>query len=187
MKLIAVVIRGKHGEAHNPALMEQHADVVLSTGEPMGFFGSGGGFSGQYGMFMDGVVADFGVMRDMRPYYVEAAVAETYNVVSTICYLQVSDDQAAKFDAFWKAPDEKTRRDMKSFSLVGDNCSTAASMAMRHAGILRGEIPGLDSPNGLYHQMKTRFGMGFACQSGYVGFEKQGNKFKPVVRPLGGK
>lgn len=183
MKLIAVVIRGKQGEAHNPALMEQHADVVLSTGEPMGFFGSGGGPFARSGMLMDGVVADYGVMQQIRPFYVEAKQAQDYDVVSTLCYLQVTDEQAARFDAFWKSPDESTKREMKSFSLVGDNCSTAASMALRHAGILGREIPGLDSPDALYHQLKTRFGMGFACQSGYVGFERMGNRFKAVVLP----
>ena len=56
MKRIALVIRGKHSEAHNPNNLDQHADVVLSSGSPIGFYGTANGSSlNRFGLAMVGL------------------------------------------------------------------------------------------------------------------------------------
>ncbi len=178
MKQIGIIIRGKQSEAHEPDYMEMHADVVLSDGSPIGYFGENGGFSASAGMFMDGVVYDYTRMAAERPYYTNAETARSYGVVSTICLINVEDAAAQKFDQFWKDMSAPGRARENGFSLLGNNCSTNAAKAFRYAGIIDDGIPGLDTPQTLFTQLRSKLGGNFRCASGYVGFLKNGMQMK---------
>lgn len=172
---VALIVRGKTSPEHSPGLLEQHADCVRSDGAPVGYFGEGGEGSGY--MFsavlvgIHGEVYDLNGFNQHRPYYVDAAIARTYGVVSTALVVRVTDPQASSFDDYWN----QLAKDPGTFRLLGKNCSTRASGAFRHAGILASEIPGLDTPNNLYRQLvKQRKDL---CESytGYIGFTSAGN------------
>jgi hypothetical protein len=183
VKKIAIIIRGKHNIGHEPELLNQHADVVLSDGSPMGYFGSEG-YSPSVGMFMRGLVINYHEFSAInREAYVDARVAKQQRVVSTICYFPVAPQQAKKFDQWWKSNDNLAdgRNSNFSFSLLGNNCSSHANKALKHANIISGSIPGLDSPQNLFLQLKSKFGSSFKCQSGYIGFRPVGQKFQLEV------
>lgn len=181
MKVLGIIIRGKHSEAHDPDLLAQHADVILSDGSPVGYFGQGGGSFGNIGMFMDGVVFDYNSYLNYRPEYVDIDTARQANVISTVCTVRVDDAVAKRFDDYWKRLDKSARAGKESFSLLGNNCSTHASDAFRFAGVLKEGIPGLDTPQNLYHQLKIKYGGNFRCTSGYIGFTGTGAHFNLQV------
>ena len=58
------------------------------------------------------------------------------------------------------------------FNLVGRNCSTRAWQAFEHAGIVSTSMPGLDTPDNLYRQLK-HFRKNTTSYSGYIGFLKE--------------
>ena len=196
---VALIVRGKTGADHSPGLMEQHADCVLSTGAPVGFFGeaSDGGSTGRapssvggsgrgsvgksngVGMGMAGVVYDMEKLRQHRPYYVDLGMARGYGVVSTVLFVQVSAAEAMAFDKAWA----EMARDPGSFQIVGWNCSTHASQAFRKAGILSGGIPGLDTPNNLYLQLVRERAGKTTSASGYVGFKASGAGYMLTIDP----
>lgn len=177
MKVISLVIRGKVSEDHNPSWFNQHSDVVLSTGAPVGFFAA----SSAYGSKMfsnDGDVFDFETYKSLRPQYVDVTVAKQMNSISTICRIEVTDLQAQKFDQYWKMLASDVDSKKERYNLIGNNCSSRANQAFVAAGILDKEIPGLDTPNNLYEQLKNKYPGSFACKSGYVGFKKVGHQFQ---------
>ena len=184
MPFIGLIIRGKYSEAHEPDLMAQHADVILSTGAPNGFFGEGEPLSGVPGMLMEGRVYDYAEMAVQRPYYVFKEEAKRRGVVSTYCSLHVSTEKAKRFDAFWSELHRRALGKKENFTLIGDNCSTHASEGFVAAGILDVSIPGLDTPDNLFKQLKTRYGGSFRCQSGYIGVERNGMRFNLTVDRL---
>ena len=183
MKMIGIIIRGKHSNDHDPAYMEMHADVLLSDGSPIGYYGEGGGFSARSGMGMDGVVYDYETMRAQRPFYTELELAAQYGVISTLCVVQVDDDKARKFDEYWKNLSKPGVAKANGFSLVGNNCSSNAAAAFEYAGVIDGGIPGLDTPQNLYTQLQAKYGSSFKCHSGYVGFRRTGNQMNVQVAP----
>jgi hypothetical protein len=197
---IGLIVRGKTGDAHKPGVMEQHADCILPEGEPIGFFGDGGdassGSSGgsastsassaagpsaslnSSGINMMGKVADYAELRKIRPFYVDSALAKKYGVKSTALLLDVSAPQAGVFRRFWT--DLKANPGM--FNLLGGNCSTHASEAFVAAGIVPSGIPGLDTPDNLYRQLKAAFGGKARIFSGFIGAKAlAGGKYELVV------
>lgn len=178
---ISLIIRGKAGEQHNPGVMEQHADVILSDGTPMGFFGENGGVSAGIGMGMDGVVADPDWFDENRSGYMNARIAERYDMPSTVLTLGVTPEQAAKFDEYWANLEDEPG----DFSLLGANCSTHAAEAFEYAGITDKGIPGLDTPDNLYSQLKDIQPEAIS-ESGYLGFNQSADgdwshHFKPLA------
>jgi len=195
---IALIVRGKNAADHDPSVMAQHADCVLSNGAPIGFFGepSAGGASGKLpssiggtgrgavgksnksGMSMAGAVYDFRALRREREAYVELSVAEGANVVSTALLIQVTPEEAAAFDKSWAA----MAANPGSFHLLGSNCSTHASQVFRESGILSAGIPGLDTPNNLYKQLCTERAGKVTSVSGWIGFTRVGSAYKMIVK-----
>jgi len=173
---VGLVVRGKVSHAHHPGNLEQHADCILSNGAPVGFYGTGGGSSGSIGMGMSGVVWDYAGMLVHRPYYVDAAMAARYGVHSTILLVRVSGTEATAFDAAWTS----MRSSPGGFNIVGNNCSTHASNAFIAAGILRGGIPGLDTPDHLFDQLYA-LPRATPVYSGFVGFTPAGASFTVTV------
>ncbi len=93
-------------------------------------------------------------------------MAETMGVVSTILVLKVGAGRARAFDQAWAALDA----DPPAFWLAGANCSTRASRAFREAAILSCGIPGLDSPDNLYRQLRKACPTRSESHSGFIGF-----------------
>lgn len=168
---IALIVRGKIGMDHEPGLLDQHADVILSDGTPMGFFGEGQGTSGSggsSGFGMDGVVYDFPLFQVHRPYYVDLNMAKKYKVKSTVLVITVTKKQALLFKKFWSS----LKVNPRGFRLIGDNCSTHASEAFITAGVTKKGIPGLDTPDNLYKQI-IALENDTKTYSGHIGFIKK--------------
>ena len=199
--VVGLIIRGKQNDHHNPGNMEQHADCILPNGQPVGFFGGGGdassgssgssfgssitswagGPSGSFnstGINMKGMVAYHKEMKRIRPMYVDINQARRYKVKSTVLLLEVSVAQASLFQNYWK----QLKLKPGSFNILGDNCSTHASEAFIAANIVTGGIPGLDTPNNLYKQLKSRYSGKTRILSGIVGAKHiGGDKYELLV------
>ena len=84
---VALVVRGKESAEHVPGKLEQHADCVRSNGAPVGYFGEGGEGSGYLTsavlIGIRGEVYDLDGFNRNRPFYVDAALARAYKVIST--------------------------------------------------------------------------------------------------------
>lgn len=176
---IGLIVRGKRLPAHVPDLLEQHADCVLSDGSPVGFYGTGAGYLGvsaSTGMGMDGVVMtydDFASGIYGRIHYVDAVVAKKYNLASTLLLIKVSKAESMLFAAAWN----EMKHHPGSFSLLGNNCSTHASLAFNKAGVLPSAIPGIDTPDNLYHQLIAIREGQFRSFSGFLGFTPEPGGF----------
>ena len=178
---VGLVVRGKESPEHAPWASETHADVLLSNGMPVGFFGQwaeDGNTLQQNGFGMPGRVGtpDWWMDNDQdgtpgpdRAAYVDGQTAKDRGWASTVCTLDVSPEQAAAFDQYW----EDLSKDPGSFSIVGDNCSTHAGEAFEAAGLIPGGIPGMDTPNALYEELRAQYGDALECESGYVDFAQR--------------
>jgi hypothetical protein len=165
---VGLIVRGKLSPDHEPRLLDQHADCVLPDGSPIGFYGTGNGGSGNSsGIGMNGVVWDFSILSSTRVYYVDFDSAVAYGAVATLLIVPATKVQCDAFVSAWSSMQKKPG----SFSLLGNNCSTHASNAFVSAGLLKGGIPGLDTPNNLYNQLVKAIG-GVQSLSGYFGFIK---------------
>jgi hypothetical protein len=175
---VGLIVRGKTSHTHEPGVMEQHADVILPDGSPMGFFGEGNdGSFNKSGMGMHGMVYDYSELLKHRPYYIDCATAKGYNVISTFLIFYVGGAEAKKFSDYWANLDKSPG----SFNILGGNCSTRASGAFQAAGILSGGIPGLDTPNNLYLQLYREKGKTARIDSGYIGFSPRTGGFDLLV------
>lgn len=178
---VALIVRAKTSAEHTPKKLDQHADCVRSNGVPVGYFGEAGEGSGYVAsaMFIGirGEVYDMEGFRKNRPYYVDAEIARGYGVVSTALVVSVSSGQAKLFDDYW----DSLAANPGTFRLLGKNCSTRASGAFRHAGILAAGIPGLDTPNNLYKQLVKERRDICNSYSGYIGFSTLGSSLAMVV------
>lgn len=132
---IALIVRGKRDHAHEPRMFEQHADVILADGSPMGFFGHKqphvSGWSDRSattglvksttlktGLNNKGVVFDYQGFRIARPWYVDAAMAkQKVGVVSCVLVINVSESEAALFKGYWIT----LKSNPGLFNLVGYN------------------------------------------------------------------
>ncbi|MFM9970472.1 MAG: hypothetical protein ACKVQK_18945 [Burkholderiales bacterium] len=184
---VGLIVRGKTSPAHAPGNMEQHADCVLSDGSPIGFFGEGGANTGAsarqdswnvVGMNMKGVVYDYNLLRIHRPFYIDAALARTYDVKSTLLVIDVTPPIAALFAEYWRT----FQADAGGFHILGGNCSTRSSGAFVYAKILPGGIPGLDTPDNLFRQLVAERKGSTKSYSGYIGFTaKTGGGYSVLI------
>lgn len=185
---IGLIVRGKTDENHKPGVMEQHADCILPNGAPIGFFGDGGDASSgssapsfasslkswangpsvswnNTGMNMKGMVADYDTLKKIRPMYVDSAMAKKYNLVSTVLLLDVTKPEADLFSQYWT----NLGLNPGSFNILGGNCSTHASEAFVAAKIVTAGIPGLDTPDNLFRQLKAKHAGTTRVFSGHIG------------------
>lgn len=175
---VALIVRGKKSHKHTPGNLEQHADCILSNGAPVGFFGEGNdGSSNSSGLGMNGIVYDYSTLSRKRAPYVDAGIAKSTGVISTVLFVPVSAAEASAFDKAWT----DMASDPGSFHILGWNCSTHACSAFQKAGILAGGIPGLDTPDNLYRQLCFEKAGKLSVISGYVGFSAFGKGYLLTV------
>lgn len=198
---IGLIVRGKTDESHKPGVMEQHADCILPNGAPIGFFGGGGdassGSSGSSfasslkswadgpsiswnstGINMKGMVADYRTLQKIRPMYVDPAMAKKYKLVSTVLLLDVTKAEADLFSQYWI----NLSVNPGSFNILGGNCSTHASDAFVAAKIVTSGIPGLDTPDNLFRQLKAKHAGVSRVFSGHVGNKPiGGDKYELII------
>ncbi len=199
--VVGLIVRGKQNDKHSPDKLAQHADCILPGGEPVGYFGgagdassgSSGSFSGSSvnswangpslswnnsGLNMKGQVAFHGDLLKIRPFYVNAAAAKKYKVISTVLLIETTKSQADKFKQYWK----NLSLNPGTFNIIGGNCSTNASDAFIAANIVASGIPGLDTPNNLYKQLKAKHTGKIKIFSGFIGARKiSGSQYELIV------
>lgn len=195
---VGLIVRGKKNDKHVPGNIEQHADCILPGGEPVGFYGGTGDYSSgssasssvlssengpfislnSTGLNMMGQVAYYDDLIKIRPMYVNLELAKRYKIKSTVILLEVTRSQAELFTQFWK----NLKLNPGSFNIIGGNCSTHASEAFVAAKILASGIPGLDTPDNLYRQIKSKFSGRKYVYSGFVAASKSiGNTYDLVI------
>lgn len=169
---VGLVVRGKTSRAHTPGLMSQHADCVLTSGEPVGFYGEGNGrVSNSSGLSMQGIVYRYDLLLQRRQEYVVMDTAKKYELVSGVLLISVTGTEAELFTQYW----DKLTNTPGGFDIVGDNCSSHASAGFIHAGILKNGIPGLDTPDNLFRQLCAKRN----CKQffGFLGFTRSDGGF----------
>lgn len=165
---IALVVRSKRSRDQTPD-DAGHADVIMPTGAPVGFFVSEvTERAGEVGIAMGvpGQVYGYAQFSANRPWYVNIADATARDIVSAVLLIQVTAREAAAFTSAWQS----MRARPGSFSLAGNNCSTHAALAFTSAGLLGREIAGLDTPDNLFHQLRRRHDRRCRDVYGYLGF-----------------
>lgn len=170
--MVALVVRGKKADGHNPGI-NSHADCLLPGGNPVGYFGdrgtqTSGNISASWhsvGMNKRGQVIDYARMKRVLIKYTDLAVAQKTNTYSTILIIKVDAIEAIAFKNYWRGLNKKS----DGFRLLGNNCSTHASKAFIKANIVKKGIPGLDTPDNLYKQLKKLKDRKMVTYSGYIG------------------
>lgn len=201
--VIGLIVRGKENEKHKPSKMAQHADCLLPGGEPVGYFGdvgdgsSGSGSSGsssgssvaswangpsgswnRSGLNMKGDVYYHQDFLKKRKHYVDHIIAKKYKVVSTVLLIQTTKEQADLFKQYWK----NLKLNPGTFNLLGGNCSTNASDAFIAANIVASGIPGLDTPDNLFKQLRSKYTGKVKVFSGHIGARHvSGSNYELIV------
>ena len=182
---IALIVRGKTSPDHRPSTLNQHADCILSTGGPVGYFGddkpySGGSASGSWmslGMNLQGFVAHHEDFTQFRRQYVDLQSARSANAVSTLLFVDVTPAQARRFDDFWSS----LTKNPGSFHFLGSNCSNYATKAFRAAGVLTRNVPGLTTPDNLYRLLQHECPEKCRAAWGFIGFRRFGSTFQFIL------
>ena len=98
--------------------------------------------------------------------------------MSTVLLLKTTKAQAGLFTQYWT----NLHLSPGTFNILGGNCSTNASDSFIAANIVTKGIPGLDTPNNLYKQIKNKFPGEMKVLSGHVGARHlHGDKFELLV------
>jgi len=174
---IALVVRGK-GRRDLPPGDGGHVDVILPSGAPAGFFvapsfesagasGTGGrNGTGISGMGAPGYVYGYADFCANRAHYVHMRLARAHNALSGVLLMSVSPAHATRFHRAWEA----IRMRPGSFDIIGSNCASHAAIAFGMAGLIPAGIPGLDTPDNLFHALRNRHASNCRDVYGYLGF-----------------
>jgi hypothetical protein len=179
---VGLIVRGMWSPAHEPGVMEQHADVVVPTASgamrTRGFFGnqaaggSGSGLGRSAGIGLPGRAPDFDWFLQNRPQYVDLEYAKLADARSSLILVKVTRAQAAVLDRYWR----DLQRDPGTFHFLGRNCSTAAAAGFEQADVAK-EISGLDTPDNLFRQLQAQYPDAYMI-SGYFGYTRAGRRYR---------
>ncbi|NGM20152.1 hypothetical protein G3576_09015 [Roseomonas stagni] len=163
---IALVVRYKPSR-NVPPPGEGHADVIMPSGAPVGFFVDvATERRGTLGFDVPGQVYGYAAFASYRPAYVNLADATAGNVVSGVLLIQATAREQDLFQRAWQA----MRARPGTFTIAGWNCSSHAALAFHLAGLVGREIPGLDTPDNLFHELRRRHARRCEDHYGYLGF-----------------
>lgn len=154
---IALIVRGMTAPGRRPA-SEGHADCVMPSGAPVGFFAdtrwASSAAASTVGIVGEGSVADSAgssmivggaltgafpgtvysytdFLRE-RPQYVRRDIAQRQGEASTLLVIDVSAAESQRFETAWRT----MRSDPGRFGIVAWNCATHAGFAFACAGLL---------------------------------------------------
>lgn len=102
------------------------------------------------GLNKRGQVVDYARMKRVLAKYTDVNIAVKTKTYSTVLIIKIDAIEAIAFNNYWNNLSKKP----DGFRLLGNNCSTNASKAFIKAKIVRKGIPGLDTPDNLYKQLK---------------------------------
>jgi len=163
---IALVVRGKTSRNAAPP-GNGHADVILPSGAPAGFFvhprEEAGGTTATN---VPGCVYGYSTYSSYRPYYVNLADAHAGSTISGVLMIRATSREQNRFEQAW----QYLRSRPGNFSIVGFNCASHAAIAFSHAGLAGLEIPGVDTPDNLFHALRARHASRCRDEYGYLGF-----------------
>lgn len=164
---IALVVRHKPGR-DTPPPGEGHADVIMPSGAPVGFFvDEATEAAGTLGFDVPGQVYGYAAFSANRPWYVNLADAAATRTVSGVLLMRVTAREQELFVRAWRA----LRARPGTFTIAGWNCSSHAALAFHLAGLVGREIPGLDTPDNLFHELRRRHAGRCEDHYGYLGFQ----------------
>lgn len=147
-----------------------HVDAILPSGEPMGFYSKT--FDLTAIVSADGEVKDYALTAASRPQYVSIKDARAKRCPSVALSIPVTRKQADTVTAEWA----RYRTSAMTYRAAGGNCATYIAEAWETAGIIKGGIPGLDTPDNLFEFVDGLFPKAdFAM--GYFGFRPLGPLF----------
>lgn len=189
---IGILVRGCWGESHEPPIMAQHADVTLPTTAGnhttlVGFFAEPstatfrgktmlGSIKPELNEFAGTIYKNL-VFQAKRPHYYDALIAQSNQIVSLFCRLEVLAGQAKMIIDTWN----QWEGSPPNFIFLGENCSNRAAISLANGYVLN-HIEGLDTPYNLYKTLKKIYGSRLRCEAGYTGFD--GGEYK-IVYPVG--
>jgi len=163
---IALVVRGKTSRNTAPS-DNGHADVILPSGAPAGFFVHPRVEAGYtLGMDVAGCVYGYSAYSSYRPWYVNLADARAKPVISGVLMIRATAREQQRFEQAW----QHLRSRPGNFTIVGFNCASHAAIAFSHAGLAGLEIPGVDTPDNLFHALRARHASRCRDEYGYLGF-----------------
>lgn len=181
---VGYIVRGKNGPNDVPGLLTQHADCILSTGEPVGFFGREGPGSGglsstswnSIGINQIASVLGYDQMLETRKTFVDAELARGVNGFSTILIISgLQEIECSLFNDYWRERKEAKKGSNPPFHMLGRNCSSFAHHSFEELNLLNPNTRNLFlTPNKLFHHLinfsKCK-NYKLNCYSGFVGFE----------------
>ena len=179
---LGYVVRGMADISHSPSVFQQHADCVLSTGEPVGFFGNAGAGSGgvsslswnSMSMNMIPKALGYDEMLSLIPHFVDSHKAKEMKCFSTVLiFHKIEVEKVSAFDNFWWEKKAARTGDLKPFHILGRNCSSFAYAGFKESNLLS-DRPGLiDTPAKLFHHLVKIMKLNnytLSCFSGLVSF-----------------
>ncbi len=178
---IGYVVRNMRDLNTSVSVFEQHADCILSTGEPVGFFARNQAHDqGSIAeMFTTCGGAIFGYDKMVRLSYelIDESVARQNGFFSCLLIIQGStatDERLLKFNEFWKNAKTANKGHSGVFHNLKRNCATVAYEGFLAAGIVEGRMSLLlDTPCSLFRHLvrcAKQKGYTVSCYLGHLGF-----------------
>ncbi|MFI5343791.1 MAG: hypothetical protein ACHQUC_06175 [Chlamydiales bacterium] len=180
---IGYLVHGRKDPKESPWMPDQHANCVLSTGQPVGFAnrdgpacGGSSGSSWNLVGFNRGKVLGYDLMCQHAPLWVKFEEAKEANYYSMILFIEGVDREIiANFDDFWLSKILPLGQTFDPFHLIGRNCSSFAYESFKTVGLLSKPVPALITTplellKHLNSELKAR-NYKLTCFSGIVGFE----------------
>ncbi|WP_421990728.1 hypothetical protein [Roseococcus sp.] len=122
-----------------------HVDAVLPGGAPFGFYASGRDGLLRSIVSTEGVVMDYPLLSARRPEYVDMKSARAKPCRSVLAVFDVSPAAARSLWSFWGY----LRSRAPVYRAAGSNCASYIAEALDEAGILKGGVDGIDTPDHL--------------------------------------
>lgn len=177
---IGYIVRGKNGPNDAPGLFAQHADCVLSSGEPVGFFGLAGPGTASaswnsIAMNQRASALGYDHMLENRAAFVDVVASKNKRLYSTILIISEIDNlKCSLFNNYWWEKKEAEKGSFAPFHLLGRNCSSFAHLSFEELGLLTYSTRGLFlTPNKLFDHLISSSKINkyiLTCYSGFIGF-----------------
>ena len=157
----------------------QHADCILSSGEPISFIGSRRMDSIINLGYANGHIFEYKTMARLLNELVDADVAVEEHLISKLLVIQVPQkdlSKVRKFNSYWEKA--RTAKTLKRWERFTYNCSTFAHNAFIEAEFLPPKDDDLfDTPDRLYDRLERLLPKDYQLSrhEGYLGFSELPN------------